>query len=154
MPKAREDTLAEYDRNEMLWKAIDRAVLGGRLVVGAGQDCYDLYHDKCLVDAATQQVTLNSLPLEEALTEIIGKRPLWKPSGPDPQVAARQALEAEALAGSVSAHGKLFKALGEPAYEEWCAKHAAKPGKTAVIAFQLSQIAAPDHGAMVAVRRW
>ena len=43
-------------------------------------------------------------------------------------------LEAAALAGSVSAHGQLFKTMGKAAYDQWREKNAAQPGKAAVAA--------------------
>ena len=118
-------------RNLLLEQAADRAVLGGKMKVEAMRDCLDIFGSKCVVDADTQQITLNGLPLDEALSKIIAERPLWQPSGPDPKVLAQNELEAAALAGSVSAHGKLFKSLGNERYQQWCATNAAKPGKAA-----------------------
>jgi hypothetical protein len=46
-------------------------------------------------------------------------------------VKARSELEAAALAGSVTAHGALWKQLGDVAYENWKKTHAAAPGKKA-----------------------
>jgi len=120
--------IAEAGKNELLLQAIDRAVLGGKLKIEAARDCYDLYSKACLVDAATLQITLDGLPLDDALATVIKERPLWQPSGPDARVIAQNELEAAALAGNVSAHGKLFRAMGKPAYDAWVAKHAAKPG--------------------------
>jgi len=123
--------IAEAGKNELLLQAIDRAVLGGRMKIEAAKDAYALYHSSCLVDADTLQITLDGLPLDDALAKIIKGRPLWQPSGPDPRVVAREALEAEVLAGSVSAHGRAFKQWGKDEYEKFIAKHAAKPGERA-----------------------
>ena len=131
MSKELDLELAEYGKNEMLLQAIDRAVLGGRMKIEAAQDCYDLYAKSCVVDPATLQSTLENLPINEGLAKIIDKRPLWKPSGPDPRAVAQQELEGAALAGNVSAHGKLLRTLGKERYAQWCKEHAAKPGKVA-----------------------
>jgi len=123
--------IADYGKNELLNQALDRAVLRGAMRVEAVKDALDLYGDKCLVDAETLQITLNGLPLDEAVTKLIEKRPLWKPSGPDPRAVAQQELEAACLSGDVTAHGKLWRSLGQTAYDAWCKDHAAKPGKSA-----------------------
>ena len=60
--------------------------------IEAARDCYDLYSTKCLVDGATLQITLDGLPLDDALAKIIKGRPLWVSGGPDPQVAAREII--------------------------------------------------------------
>jgi len=131
MSKELDLELAEYGKNEMLLQAIDRAVLGNRMKIEAAKDCYDLYSTKCVVDPETLQVTLENLPLDKGLEAIIEKRPLWKPTGPDPRAVAQQELEATALAGNVSAHGRLHRTLGPERYQQWCKDHAAKPGKAA-----------------------
>jgi hypothetical protein len=136
MPKTDEQIRLEamqskYGKNELLHQALDRACLRGALRVEAVKDAMDLYGDKCLVDETNLDVTLNGLPLDEAVEKLIEDRPLWRPTGPDPQVEARKQLEAEALAGSVSAHGRLFKQLGKAGYDAWKLKHAAQPGKVA-----------------------
>jgi hypothetical protein len=123
--------LAKYSRNELLHQAIDRAVLGGRMRIEAARDAMDMYGSKCLVDEKTLQITLNGLPLDAALERIIQSRPLWQPTGDDPAVKARSELEAAALGGSVTAHGELWKVLGDVGYENWKKKHAAAPGKKA-----------------------
>jgi hypothetical protein len=134
MSKELDRELAEYDKNILLREAIDRAVLGGKMKVEAVKDCYDLYSTKCLVDGDTLQITLDGLPLDDAVAKIIEKRPLWQPSGPDPRVVAQQELEAAALAGNVTAHGRLARTMGQTAYDAWRAKHAVKPGQAAVAA--------------------
>lgn len=137
MPKTKAELdreLAEYDKNILLREAIDRAVLAGKMKVEAVKDCYDLYATKCLVDGDTLQITLDGLPLDDAVAKIIEKRPLWQPSGPDPRVVAQQELEAAALAGNVTAHGRLARTMGQTAYDAWRAKHAVKPGQAAVAA--------------------
>jgi hypothetical protein len=121
--------LATYGKNELLHQAIDRAVLGGRMRIEAAKDCLDMYGDKCVVDEKTLQITLQGLPLDKAVEKIIESRPLWKPTGDDPALKARSELEAAALAGSVTAHGALWKQLGDVAYENWKKQHAAAPGK-------------------------
>jgi len=135
MPKTQAELdreLADYDRNILLREAIDRAVLAGKMKVEAVRDCFDLYSTKCLVDGDTLQITLDGLPLDEAVAKIIEKRPLWQPSGPDPAVVARQELEALAKSGNVSAHGQLARTMGQTAYDAWRAKNGAQPGKLAV----------------------
>jgi hypothetical protein len=124
---------SKFGKNELLNQALDRAVLRGVLRVEAVGDALDMYGDKCLVDPKSMSVTLNGLPLDEAVEKLIESRPLWKPQGPDPKVEARKELEAAALAGSVQAHGQLFKELGKAAYDEWRIKHAAAPGRPAAI---------------------
>jgi len=131
MSKELDQELAEYGKNELLHQAIDRAVLGGRMRIEAAKDCLDMYGDKCVVDATTLQITLNGLPLDKAVEKIIAARPLWQPTGDDPAIKARSELEAAALAGSVTAHGALWKALGDVGYENWKKQHAAAPGKKA-----------------------
>jgi len=131
MSKETDVEIAKATKNEILLQAIDRAVLGGKMRIEAAKDAYDLYHDKLVVDVDTLQITLENRPLDEALDRICEARPLWKPQGPDARVVARQALEAEVLAGSVSGHGRAFKEWGREAYEAFCAKHASKPGKAA-----------------------
>jgi hypothetical protein len=123
--------LAKYSRNELLHQSVDRAVLGGRMRIEAAKDCLDMYSDKCVVDEKTLQITLNGLPLDAALEKIIAQRPLWQPTGDDPAVKERSELEAAALAGSVTAHGALWKSLGTVAYEAWKKKHLAAPGRKA-----------------------
>jgi len=123
--------LAKYSRNELLHQSVDRAVLGGRMRIEAAKDCLDMYSDKCVVDEKTLQITLNGLPLDAALEKIIAQRPLWQPTGDDPAVKERGELEAAALAGSVTAHGALWKSLGTAGYEAWKKKHLAAPGKKA-----------------------
>jgi hypothetical protein len=139
MPKTDEEIRLEamqskYGKNELLHQALDRAVLRGAMRVDAVADAMDLYGDKCLVDEKNLDVTLNGLPLDAAVEKLLETRALWRPQGPDPVVEARKQLEAEALAGSVSAHGRLFKQLGKAGYDEWKLKHAAQPGKAAVAA--------------------
>jgi hypothetical protein len=122
---------SKYGKNELLHKAIDRAVLRGAMRIEAARDALDMYGEKCLVDEKDLSVTLNGLPLDEALEKIISERKLWQPTGDDPAVKARSELEAAALAGSVTAHGQLFKELGSAGYEAWKKQHAAAPGKAA-----------------------
>jgi hypothetical protein len=125
---------SKYGKNELLRQALDRAVLRGAMRVEAIADAMDLYGDKCIVDPTHLDVTLNSLPLDEAVEKLLETRALWRPQGPDPVVEARKQLEADALAGSVSAHGQLFKIMGKTAYDQWRAKNGAQPGKSAVAA--------------------
>jgi len=125
---------SKFGKNELLRQALDRAVLRGAMRVEAVADAMDLYGDKCVVDPTHLDVTLNNLPLDEAVEKLIDARPLWRVSGPDPVVEARKQLEAAALAGSVSAHGQLFKTMGKAAYDQWREKNAAQPGKAAVAA--------------------
>lgn len=137
MSKDIDRELAEFGKNELLNQALDRAVLRGVIRVEAVKDALEIFGNKCVVDAETCQVTLNGLPLDAAVAKLAESRPLWKPTGPDPKVVAQQELEAEALAGSVQAHGRLYLSLGatkaerDRNYAEWCIKHAAKPGKVA-----------------------
>jgi len=131
MPTKLDLEIAEAGRNELLLQSIDRMVLAGKMRIEAAKDCYDLYSTKCVVDPQTCQVTLENRPLDEALTKIIAERPLWVPQGPDPKVEAQKELESAALAGSVSAHGALFKSMGREGYEAWCKKNSAKPGTPA-----------------------
>ena len=83
-------------------------------------------------------VQLNGLPLDKALTKIVSERPLWQPTGDNPALAAARELEAAALAGDVTAHGKLYTSLGsnkaerDQRYAAWCKEHGAKAGKAAV----------------------
>jgi hypothetical protein len=144
MSKELDLELAEYGKNEMLLQAIDRAVLGGRMKVEAAKDCYDLYSTKCVVDPETCQVTLDNLPIDEGLTRVIKGRPLWVPSGPDPRAVAQTELENAALAGNVSAHGRLLRTLGAEKYQQWCKDHAAKPGKVADEAAAAAALANAD----------
>jgi hypothetical protein len=122
---------SKYGKNELLHQALDRAVLRGAMRVEAVPDAMDLFGDKCTVDPAHLDVTLNGLSLDAAVEKLIEDRPLWRPQGPDPTVVAQKELEAAALAGNVSAHGRLFKSMGKVAYDQWRAKHAAQPGKAA-----------------------
>jgi hypothetical protein len=133
MPNKVELHAAKYGRNELLHQAIDRAVLRGAMRIEAAKDALDMYGDKCLVDEKSLQITLNGLPLDEALEKIIAQRPLWQPHGDDPAVMARAELEAAALAGSVTAHGQLFKELGAAGYEAWKASYLAAPGRKAAV---------------------
>jgi hypothetical protein len=123
--------LAEYGKNELLHQAIDRAVLRGAMRIEAAKDAMDMYGSKCVVDEKTLQITLNGLPLEKALENIIASRPLWQPQGDDPTITANREIEQAALAGSVSAHGALWKMWGDARYEAWKKQHAAAPGKKA-----------------------
>ena len=115
----------------MLHQAIDRAVLRGAMRIEAAKDAMDMYGSKCLVDEKTLQITLNGLPLDKALENIIASRPLWQPQGDDPTITANREIEQAALAGSVSAHGALWKMWGDARYEAWKKQHAAAPGKKA-----------------------
>ena len=134
MAKTKEELdreLAEFGKNELLNQALDRAVLRGALRVEAVKDALDLYGSKCVVDAQTMQITLDGLPLDAAVAKLIEARPLWKPTGPDATQVAQTEIENAAKAGSVSAHGQLFKTLGKAGYDAWCAANAAKPGTPA-----------------------
>jgi hypothetical protein len=131
MPKSLDLELAEYGRNELLHQAIDRAVLRGAMRIEAAKDAMDFYGSKCLVDEKSLQITLNGLPLDQALEKIIASRPLWQPQGDDPTITANREIEQAALAGSVSAHGTLWKMWGDARYEAWKKQHAAAPGKKA-----------------------
>jgi hypothetical protein len=134
MAKTKEERdleIAEYGKNELLNQALDRAVLRGALRVDAVKDALDLYGSKCLVDAESCTVTLDGLPLDEAVSKIIDKRPLWKPTGPDASQVARTELEIAVKAGSVTAHGRAHKEWGAERYNAFCAANAAKPGKVA-----------------------
>ena len=112
----------------LLDKPPDCAPIG---FIEAAKDCLDMYSDKCVVDEKTLQITLNGLPLDAALEKIIAQRPLWQPTGDDPAVKERSELEAAALAGSVTAHGALWKQLGDTGYAAWKKKHLAAPGRKA-----------------------
>jgi hypothetical protein len=100
-------------------------------------DLHELYKDKCLVH--DNEVTLNGRSLDDAVGELIRKRPLWRPPVDDPSINARKELESEALAGSVQAHGAMWtafteqwgKTVGDQKYRDWCREHAAAPGKKA-----------------------
>jgi hypothetical protein len=123
--------LAEYGRDELLHQSLDRAVRRGALRVEAVKDAMDLYQGKSVVDEKSLEITLNGLPLDQAIERIIQSRPLWQPTGDDPAVKARSELEAAALSGNVSAHGALWRELGDAGYERWKKAHAAQPGKVA-----------------------
>ena len=73
---------SKYGKNELLRQALDRAVLRGAMRVEAVADALDLYGDKCVVDPTHLDVTLNNLPLDEAVEKLIDARPLWRVSGP------------------------------------------------------------------------
>jgi hypothetical protein len=129
--------LERLDRNELLLQAAERAVLRGQLRPEAVTDLHELYKDKCLV--TDNEVTLNGASLDDAVAELVRKRPLWQPPKDDPRINARKELEGEALAGSVSAHGRLWKrfeaeygkTLGDQKYQDWCRENSAKPGSKA-----------------------
>jgi hypothetical protein len=131
MPTKIELEAADYGRDEMLHLALDRAVRRGALRVEAVKDAMDLYAGKSVIDEKTMEITLNGRPLDEALVRIIEQRKLWQVTGDDPVVKARGELEAAALAGNVSAHGQLWKQLGDAGYEAWKKAHRAAPGKPA-----------------------
>ena len=129
--------LERLDRNELLLQAAERAVLRGEMRPEAVADLHELYKDKCLVH--DNEVTLNGRSLDDAVGELIRKRPLWRPPVDDPRINARKELESEALGGNVQAHGALWtqfteqwgKTTGDLKYRQWCAEHAAAPGKKA-----------------------
>ena len=134
MAKTKEERdleIAEYGKNELLNQALDRAVLRGAMRVEALKDALDLYGSKCLVDPQSCTVTLNGLPLDEAVAKIIETRPLWKPQGPDAASVARAELESAVKAGDVTAHGRAHREWGAEKYNAFCAANAAKPGKVA-----------------------
>jgi hypothetical protein len=123
--------LAEYGRDELLHQSLDRAVRRGALRVEAVKDAMDLYAGKSVVDEKSLEITLNGLPLDQAIERIIQTRPLWQPQGDDPDIKAQSELESAALGGSVTAHGALWKKLGDQGYANWKKKHLAEPGRKA-----------------------
>jgi len=74
--------LERLDRNELLLQAAERAVLRGEMRPEAVADLHELYKDKCLVH--DNEVTLNGRSLDDAVGELIRKRPLWRPPVDDP----------------------------------------------------------------------
>jgi hypothetical protein len=131
MPDKLDLEIAKATSNELLHQSIDRAVLAGKMRVEAAKDCLELFGNRCVVDEKTMTVTLNGLPLDAAVLALVEDRPLWQMTGPSPADEARKQLEADAKAGSVTAHGALHKSLGPTAYAAWCKANAAKPGKPA-----------------------
>jgi hypothetical protein len=129
------------DRNELLWRALDKAVLKGKLRPDAVQLLHGMYAEKCKV--INGDVTLLNLDMDEAVDAIIERMPLVQPPKDDPTVSDRERVEAEALAGSVQAHGAIWKrfvaesggneALGDAKYRDWCTSNKAKPGLKAAI---------------------
>jgi len=124
------------DRNELLWRALDKAALKGKLRPDAIQLLHDMYADKCkIIDG---EITLLNLDLPEAIDAIVARMPLVQPIKDDPAIADAERLENEALQGSVQAHGALWKkfvaqsggneSLGDAKYREWCDTNKAKPG--------------------------
>ena len=129
------------DRNELLWRALDKAVLQGKLRPDAVQLLHGLYADKCKV--VDGDVTLLNLDLPEAVDAIIERMPLVQLPKDDPTVNERERVEQEALQGSVAAHGAMWKRfvaesggnekLGDAKYQLWCAANKAKPGLNAAV---------------------
>ncbi len=129
------------DRNELLWRALDKAALKGKLRPDAIQLLHDMYADKCKI--INGDITLLNLDLAEAVDAIIDRMPLVQPPKDDPAVNERERIEAEALQGSVQAHGALWKKfvaqsggnerLGDAKYREWCDTNKAKPGIKAAV---------------------
>jgi hypothetical protein len=125
---------ALIDRNELLAQAGDRLVLAGKMVPSAVADLVTMFGPKCVVDTLLNAVTLNGDSLDDAVAKELAKRDYWKPvSKDDPAVSARADLEAGALSGNVTMHGRLMKALGEADYRAWCKTHGAQAGRAAKV---------------------
>ncbi|MGO9846152.1 MAG: hypothetical protein ACLPKT_06005 [Methylocella sp.] len=129
------------DRNELLWRALDKAALKGKLRPDAIELLHGMFADKCKI--INGEITLHNLDLPEAIDAIIARMPLVAPPKDDPAIAERERIEQEALAGSVQAHGALWKKfvaqsggnerLGDAKYREWCDTNKAKPGLKAAV---------------------
>jgi len=129
------------DRNELLWRALDKAALKGKLRPDAIQLLHDMYADK--VKIINGEITLFHLDLAEGVDEVIARMPLVQPPKDGPAIAERERVEQEALQGSVAAHGAMWKRffaqaggnerLGDAAYREWCDTNKAKPGLKAAV---------------------
>lgn len=118
----------KIDRDELLMQALERKVFQGKLRPEAVELLHELYGNKCQI--IDNEITLLGKSMDDALDTVIAKMPLVRPvPGADPKIEAQKELEAQALAGSVTAHGQLYKELGAIGYEQWKRKHAALPGK-------------------------
>ena len=72
------------DRNELLWRALDKAALKGKLRPDAIELLHDMYADKCKI--INGDITLLNLDLAEAVDAIIDRMPLVQPPKDDPAV--------------------------------------------------------------------
>lgn len=128
-----------FDKNELLMRALEKAALKGKIRPDAIELVHNIYCDKCkIIDG---EITLGNLPLDEGVDAIIQRMPLVQPPKDDPHKAEAERLEQEALQGSVSAHGAMYRRflaesgnnarLADARYREWCDQNRAAPGKKA-----------------------
>jgi hypothetical protein len=149
--------MAKVRSNVVLLNALDKQVLAGKMIPKAVDDLYDAFENQCEVSATENAVFLNGKPLDEAVAELVAARP-WlappKPQGPS-EGDRLAAIQASALAGNVTDHGRLVKEMGQAAYDKWREANKAQPGKDAsagpdVIAEMEATIAALKAGKAVA----
>jgi len=144
--------LEKFDKVELWTRTLERAALNGRLRADAIPILEKMYASQCKI--VDNEITLLGLPLADAADQIIERMPLVQPPRDDPAIAERERIEQEALQGSLAGHGAMFRRFtaqaggderqGEIAYNEWCAKNKAKPGKKADAAPVNGELAAAD----------
>jgi len=135
------NTWEKSDRHEILWRALDRAAAKGKIRPDAVELLHGMFADRTKL--VNGEFILLNLPLDEAIEKIVQRMPLVQPPKDDPRIVEAERLEAEALQGSVQAHGALWRKfvaqaggnerLGDAAYNEWCASNKAKPGLKAAV---------------------
>lgn len=118
-------------RNERLAREFDLLVMQNKLREDCAADLVMLFGPKCVVK--DDGVYLDDKPLKEAVEAIVAARPYTHPvDAVSPDVAARNDLETQALAGNLTAFGRLQKQLSAADFAAWQKKTGAVPGKPAV----------------------
>ncbi len=126
--------MSKLQTNVVLGEAIDRAVYAGLVQPKAQGVLYDLLESRCMVDPEKNRVLIRDIAgetIDECVAAFCKEHDFLAPPKDSGPSAADQlkALQDEAAAGSVTAHGALHKQMGAEAYEAWRAANGARPGK-------------------------
>jgi hypothetical protein len=105
-----------YAGAELLARAAERAVLSGKMVPGAVDDCVKLFKHSVIVDSLTRTVTLNGKDLTAGLDEEIAKRDHWRPQGENKKQSQIADLKAKAEAGNLTSFSQLKRSYRLPSF--------------------------------------
>ena len=127
--------MVDYGRNEEVARAVDELMTEGVIRVDAKDALNAEIVARIIADGVRHTDTgwtdRNGVALKDAIRKRVETD---KPQWGVPKI--ENALQAQALAGNVSAHGRLYKELGDVAYKTFCETHGAAPGKVAATAVE------------------
>lgn len=128
-----------FGKNELIARAGEKIVLAGKMQPSAIDDLVALYGPKCIIDTKANTITLDGDPLDVAVEKLLATdgRAHWRPvEVVDPKETSLRADQALAVAGNLSALGRVRRTFGgdrDPqataAFDKWCAGHGVRAGK-------------------------